>query len=241
MMACGLVGGMGNGITGTMNTYFYLYFWELPPQTTAWLIVVSIPAALLGATLTPALSKRFGKKVAMVGLFLVTVVTGLAPMTCRLTGFFPPNGSPWVFVILLGDAFVTATLGLMGLVLLSSMVADCGGGRGGHHGQTVRGPAVLGQQPGSEDIARRGRLRRDAVAHGRPLPGPYPTGRGGPSLMRHLALLYLPIVAILGVVATLILLLYRIDRVKHERNLTALAARNLAVLPETLAGGSLSD
>ncbi len=241
MMACGLVGGMGNGITGTMNTYFYLYFWELPPQTTAWLIVVSIPAAFFGATLTPALSKRFGKKVAMVGLFLVTVVTGLAPMTCRLTGFFPPNGSPWVFVILLGDAFVTATLGLMGLVLLSSMVADVVEDAAVTTGKRSEGLLFSANNLVPKISLAVGGFVATLLLTAVHFPVHAQQGRVDPSLMRHLALLYLPIVATLGVVATLILLLYRIDRVKHERNLTDLAARNLAVLPETLAGGSRSD
>ena len=56
MMACGLVGGTGNGITYTMQTYFYLYFWELSPQTRGLLVLAGLPAAIFGSMLTPMLS-----------------------------------------------------------------------------------------------------------------------------------------------------------------------------------------
>jgi GPH family glycoside/pentoside/hexuronide:cation symporter len=232
MMACGLVGGMGNGITGTMNTYFYLYFWELPPQTTAWLIVASIPAALFGATLTPFLSRWYGKKHAMVGLLLVSVVTGLAPMSCRLLGFFPPNGSPWVFIILLADAFVTATLGLMGIVLLSSMVADVVEDAAVSTGKRSEGLLFSANNLVPKISTAVGGFVATVMIALVHFPTHAQQGSVAPGLMRHLALLYLPVSAGLGTIACLILLFYRIDQATHEKNLAVLAEQGLAHLPE---------
>jgi len=36
----------------------------------------------------------------------------------------PPNGSPWLIVILFSDVVLTLTCALIGLVLVTSMVAD---------------------------------------------------------------------------------------------------------------------
>jgi Na+/melibiose symporter-like transporter len=233
MMACGLLGGIGNGVTGTMNTYFYLYFWELPPQITAWLVVVSLPAALLGSFLTPFLSRRFGKKVSMVGLFLVTVVTGLLPMGCRLLGFFPPNGSPWVFIILLADAFVSATLGLMGYILLSSMVADVVEDAAVTTGRRSEGLLFSANNLVPKiSLAVGGFVGTLLLAFVR-FPTHVQQGAVDPAIMRHLALLYLPVSATLGTTATLILLFYRIDQTRHEQNLAALADRGLVNPAET--------
>ena len=50
-------------------------------------------ASVLGVFLAPFLAKRFGKKRAMIALFSVSVVTSMLPISARLLGLMPPNGS----------------------------------------------------------------------------------------------------------------------------------------------------
>ena len=42
----------------------------------------------------------------------------------KLLNLMPPDGSPWLFAILLTDAFITITLVITGLIIISSMLAD---------------------------------------------------------------------------------------------------------------------
>jgi len=55
-------------------------------------------------------------------------------------------------------------------------------------------------------------------------------GSVDPDIMRHLALIYLPAVALLSGTSIAVLTLYRIDRATHERNLERL--RDAAALAE---------
>jgi len=231
MMACGLVGGTGNGITYTMQTYFYLYFWELSPQTRGLLVIAGLPAAFFGSMLTPMLSRRLGKKYAMILLFMLTVVIGLAPMTFRLLGIFPPNGSPWVFAILFGDTFAAAALAMMGYVLLSSMVADVVEDAAVATGRRSEGLLFSANNLVPKlSVAVGGFLATLMLAAVR-FPVHAQQGSVDPAIMRHLALLYLPTAAILAVISILVLLLYGIDQKKHEQNLATLSEQGLANLP----------
>jgi Na+/melibiose symporter-like transporter len=235
MMACGLVGGTGNGITYTMQNYFYLYFWELPPQTRGLLVLAGVPAAFLGGMLAPRLSRWLGKKFAMVALFMMTVVTGLAPMTFRLIGLFPPNGSPWVFVILFADTFVAGALAMMGYVLLTSMVADVVEDAAVTTGRRSEGLLFSANNLVPKlSVAVGGFLATILIAAVK-FPVHAQQGQVDPAIMRHLALLYLPTAAVLAVISILILLGYGIDQNKHEANLVDLAGRGLVALPEAEA------
>ncbi|MGH6997843.1 MAG: hypothetical protein ACREEO_06590, partial [Phenylobacterium sp.] len=53
-------------------------------------------------------------------------------------------------------------------------------------------------------------------------PAHAPAGSVGPEVMRHLALIYLPITFGMNMLSILVLVFYRIDRETHERNVAAL-------------------
>jgi Na+/melibiose symporter-like transporter len=243
MMACGLVGGTGNGITYTMSNYFYLYFWDLSPQTRGLLVLAGVPAALIGGIAAPRLAKRMGKKYGMVTLFMLTVATGLAPMTCRLLGFFPPNGSPWVFAILFADTFVAAILAMMGYVLLTSMVADVVEDAAVKTGRRSEGLLFSANNLVPKLSVAVGGFLATLLLAAVNFPIHAQQGSVDPAIMTRLATLYLPIAASFGVISILILLGYGIDQKKHEANLADLAGRGLVGLPEDdvealLAGGA---
>lgn len=233
MMACGLVGGMGNGVTYTMQNYFYLYFWDLSPQTRGLLVLAGLPAALFGGVVAPQLARRLGKKYAMVTLFMLTVVTGLAPMTCRLLGFFPPNGSPWVFAILFADTFVAGALAMMGYILLTSMVADVVEDAAVSTGRRSEGLLFSANNLVPKLSVAVGGFFATLMLAAVRFPVHAQQGAVDPMIMRRLALLYLPTAAILAIISILILLGYGIDQKRHEANLTDLAERGLVALPDS--------
>jgi Na+/melibiose symporter-like transporter len=245
MMACGLVGGTGNGITYTMTNYFYLYFWDLTPQTRGLLVLAGVPAALIGGLAAPPLAKKMGKKYGMVMLFMLTVASGLAPMSCRLLGFFPPNGSPWVFAILFADTFVTAILAMMGYVLLTSMVADVVEDAAVKTGRRSEGLLFSANNLVPKLSVAVGGFLATLLLAAVKFPIHAQQGSVDPAIMTRLATLYLPIAASFGVISILILLGYGIDQKKHVANLADLAGRGLASLPEDeaaaiLGGGPLA-
>lgn len=230
LMASGVLGGAGLGITSALQNYFYLHLWGLQPQTIGVLAPGGLLASVIGVFLAPALSARFGKKRAMIGLLAFSVVCGLVPISGRLLGIMPPNGSPWLLAILFGDVVLTAACGLIGLVIVASMVADVVEDQQVKSG--ARSEGVL--------FAFNGLVPKFTGGIGAFIAGSlislvhFPThampGTVDPDIVRRLALYYIPCVILLNGGSVVVLQFYRIDRETHERNVARL--RDAAALAE---------
>lgn len=63
-------------------------------------------AALIGIVLGPWLSRRFGKKWAAVGMFTALILVSITPVSLRLLGLMPPNGSDIIVAVLLAESLL---------------------------------------------------------------------------------------------------------------------------------------
>ena len=50
-MISGLVSGIAARVGGTLGGYFYLYFWQLPPQMISWMVPLSLLAVFIAAAI----------------------------------------------------------------------------------------------------------------------------------------------------------------------------------------------
>ncbi|MGH6991709.1 MAG: MFS transporter, partial [Caulobacteraceae bacterium] len=119
-----VIGGMGAGLRSGLSIYLYTHFWGLEPQQFGILIPLGSVGSIIAVFLATPLGRRFGKKPAMIGLFLISVFLFAAPFVLRLVGWFPVNGSPWLMPLLALDAMVTAAVAVVGFILAGSMIAD---------------------------------------------------------------------------------------------------------------------
>lgn len=223
VMLSGLCSGIAFGMTGALSQYFYLEFWGLTAAHISYLALASVLASVSGVAAAAPASKAFGKKRAMLGLFTLSTITAAMPILLRLLGVMPPNASPWVFTILWADAFVATTLAIAGYIIISSMVADIVEDAAVKTG--VRSEGLL--------FAANGLLPKFTAGIGVFLSGvlltfvAFPShaaaGSVSPDIMRHLALVYLPITFGMNALSILVLVFYRIDKETHERNVAALA------------------
>lgn len=223
VMISGLCSGVATGLTNALSQYFYVELWGLDAKAVSLIAVAGVAASLSGVALAAPASKLLGKKRAMLTLFTISVITGALPQLLRLLGLMPPNGSPWVVTILVGDLFVSTTLGITGYIIISSMIAD-----------VVEDAAVkTGVRSEGLLFAANGLLNKFTAGFGVFLSGllltivAFPThaapGTVGPDIMRHLSLIYLPITVAMNGLSLFVLVFYRIDQETHERNLATLA------------------
>ncbi len=222
LMLSGVLGGVGGGITQGLSIYLYSYFWALTPQQFGLLVPLGSIGSILAVFLAPPLGRRFGKKAAMIGLFSFSVITAAGPLFLRLIGVLPANGSPWIIPILAIDGIVTATVAIVGYILVGSMMADVVEDAAAKSG--VRSEGLL--------YAANGLVPKLTAGVGAFIAGllltivhfPAHAAKGGvdPAVMRHLVLIYLPTSVALSVTAIAVLGLYRINRQVHERNLATL-------------------
>jgi Na+/melibiose symporter-like transporter len=237
LVGANTLGGTGLGITTALQNYFYIDLWGMNPQQIAFLVPGGLVASLLGIMLAPVISVRFGKKRAMLGLLAFSVFAGLVPIGGRLLGIMPLNGSPLIFWILLVDYILTATVGMMGIVILTSMVADVVEDQQVRSG--IRSEGVL--------FAANGLVPKFTTGLGAFIGGILITlagfksgvapGAVPPEVVHRLALFWLPCSIIFSGGSVLTLSLYRIDRNMHERNVATIAeAAALAEEAHLVAG-----
>ena len=230
LMASGVLGGSGLGITTALQNYFYLHLWGLKPQMIGPLAFGGLLASVIGVFLAPALSRRFGKKRAMIGLLASSVLAGLLPISGRLLGLMPANGTNLLYGLLFADVVLTSTMGLIGLVIVASMVADVVEDQQVKTG--IRSEGVL--------FAANGLVPKFTIGLGAFIAGGlislvgFPVkavpGTVDPEIVRHLALYYIPCVILLNGGSVAVLLFYKIDRAAHDRNVASL--REAAALAE---------
>lgn len=230
LMLSGLVGGVSLGLTSGLSTYFYIHLWGLKSQQVSYIIAGGLIASLLGVTLAPLMSRLMGKKRAMILLFSISLVASLIPIGFRLLGWMPPNGTPLLLGLLIGDYVVTTTLGLMGFIIVTSMVADVVEDNAVRTGQRSEGLLFAANSLLSKCTTGVGAFTAGALLSLVQFPAHAAPGSVDPDIMRHLALIYLPAVALLSGTSIAVLTLYRIDRATHERNLERL--RDAAALAE---------
>jgi Na+/melibiose symporter-like transporter len=115
---------MAGGVSGNLSIYMSTYFWELQPDRILFIVMMQFLSALIGAALAPALTRRFGKKRAALGLIGAAITLGPAPILLRLLELFPGNESAWLLPILMVHGLIEVSLAVMIGITTSSMMAD---------------------------------------------------------------------------------------------------------------------
>ncbi|MEM7100429.1 MAG: MFS transporter [Pseudomonadota bacterium] len=111
------------GTNQAFEIYMNTYFWEFGGeqlQYMGWTAVGGLAAFL---TVIP-LQKRFDKKVLLVGCSVLIMFVTAVPVTLRLLGLAPENGTSGIVVLVVGTVTVNAYLATVALTMFGSMLAD---------------------------------------------------------------------------------------------------------------------
>jgi GPH family glycoside/pentoside/hexuronide:cation symporter len=243
IMVSGLISGVASGISDSIGPFMNYYFWGLTPQVASVLVAFAAPVAMLGVVLAPLLSRALDKKRTMITVFALSMFAGVIPVSLRLLGLAPPNGSVWIPVMLAVDLTVAGTLGLIGLVIMGSMVADVVEDSAVKTGVRSEGLLFAARGLLPKITGGVGGLIGNLMLEFARFPAAAETGKAvvvDPAVMRHLALLSLPAAVVLNVIAIGVLGFYRINRSSHEANLEALrlAAATVGGPPTALPTGA---
>jgi Na+/melibiose symporter-like transporter len=223
LMASAVASGVAGGVNAALSPYITLYFWGLPPQVAGLMLFAYAPAVFFGAVYARRVSVRFGKKPAMIGLSAISLVTSIIPISLRLIGVMPPNGSPWLIPILIADQFLVVFLSIMSGIIVASMFADLAEDNAVRTGARAEGLlfALHGLIP--KISAGAGAFGGSALVALVRFPTQAQQGTVAPAILHALGLAYLPLTATLYAVSILLIAFYRIDQTTHETNLARLA------------------
>jgi GPH family glycoside/pentoside/hexuronide:cation symporter len=230
LMMAGIVASIAVGLNSGLGLYVTTYFWELTPKQISYLVSFGFVSAILGVSLATPASKWLGKKKAMLALFTISAIAGSIPIPLRLIGLMPANHTDALLAALFADGVVRDTLGIMGFIIVASMMAD-----------VVEDIAVKsGRRSEGLIFAANGLLQKCVTGFGTFLSGlmlgwaHFPQGaiqgHVAQPILRHLVLIFVPVSVSCNAIALIILTFYNIDRAAHQRNLERL--RDAAALVE---------
>jgi len=222
-----VVGGVlyyaGLGTYVALWVYIYSYFWEFTSEQVS---IIVIPMALSALILPPAMARwavgREKKAVAITGL-LGAMAVNVVPISLRLLGFFPENGSEALFSIMLVAGFFESILFLVFDICWRSMIADL----------TERTELETGRRNEGVISSTITFATKCADALGTLIAGillsliAFPTetavGDVPPDIITKLGLIYGPVVFLIWMGVILSISRYRISRSRHQEMLEQLA------------------
>ena len=218
----GIVGAIATGMRQGLDFYISAYFFELTPAQMSYLAAAALFAAFAGVGLAPAISKPFGKRNSMIGVFFASLFASVAPIAGRLLGLLPPNGTHALFMIVLAFTFISLTLGLTGFIIVTSMMADVVEDAAVETGQRSEGLLFAANGLISKCVTGVGTFFSGLILAWVSFPQHATPGQVDPAILHHLGWTFVPIVTVFSAISIAVLMYYDIDRSRHLSNLDQL-------------------
>ncbi len=225
----GLFAAIAQGTAFSLAFYFSTYFWQLSPEGTAILTADAYISSAVALAAAPYLAKRSGKKIAGSILLATSVFIGFIPMMLRLLGYFPDNGSDWLVPLLFLDGLIRGSFGITAAILITAMLTDVVEDAAVKTGRRSEGLFFAFTSLIQKAISGVGVMVAGLVLSFIAFPVGSKPSDVDPEIIRNLALVYMPVLAILYGIAVTILQGYKITRESHEENLRLLKLKTQVV------------
>jgi glycoside/pentoside/hexuronide:cation symporter, GPH family len=210
------------GVVTNLNFYFSTFFWELTAREIFLLTAVLVPGPLVAMFLAPYLGKRFGKREAALGLWAISMVVNWAPISLRLFKLFPENHSPTLLPTLMVFGLFGNILAVTCAIIVSSMLADVVEDSQLRTGRRAEGLFFAANSFVAKSVSGLGGLIGGVILTLVRFPAHASLGNIDPSVIRHLALVYVPTVVSMYLLAMGTVAFYSITRGSHEDALAEL-------------------
>jgi GPH family glycoside/pentoside/hexuronide:cation symporter len=227
-LVAGMLGATSTALYQGLAIYFSTFMFHLPSSNIMVLILTLVVSAPIAFLIAPAASRRWGKRGACMALFFSSLLFTHGPIILRLIGAFPQNGSPFLLPSLILSGGLSGILSMGGFILSTSMIADIV-----EENQTKTGRRSEGLLFSSDQL-----LNKVVSGMATILPGlllaavQFPAGAKpetlDPEVMRHLALIYVPLATVLSIISIGMWRFYKISHDDHLRHLEIAEALAMA-------------
>jgi glycoside/pentoside/hexuronide:cation symporter, GPH family len=219
LVGAAIFGTVAISIGATLLVYFNTYFWQLSTKQIGLFGFVGLIAAFVSPLLAGPLSKPLGKRNAALLFYFACVILTAAPISLRLLGWFPPNGTTLLLVLLFLERSLSVLMGIACLILFSSMMADVVDDSARKTGRRSEGLffafiGFIGKLLSGAGTAVAGQVLQFA--------GMAQAGTPSPEAIHRLAILYLPCMVLFYGIGIVLLSRYRISRELHQENIRIL-------------------
>jgi len=213
------------GARNGLEIYFGLYFWELRQSQLATLATMSVTGGFLGVFLAPVIGRTLGKKHGLIAVFATAILVHITPVSLRLLGLAPANGTTELLWLLYGEEIINATFAAATAILLAAIIADVVEDAEVKTGRRSEGLLLSANALFRKMIQGMGIFIATSVLAFIDFPEKAERGQVAPEVLRNLGLAYIPTIVGLYGIAIGLLFTYNISRTKHQANLDKLAER----------------
>ena len=221
------------GVEQGVGTYYNEYLWQWKPEQIAPFALFTALSVIVTVSLAPLIARGRDKKNIAVGIFLFTVAVGPLPVLLRLldlsygTSLSPDNGSDLLWVILLVHTCTMSSLGALGFVFIGSMGMEIVEEVQKRTGRREEGLLGTVNSFVHKLIGAGGVLISGAIISlvGFDDPAADPAQLYGGQTIIEFGWIHVALSFTLPIFSTVMVLLYDIDRGKHEGHLDALGYR----------------
>jgi Na+/melibiose symporter-like transporter len=224
LMVAGVLFNLATGLVYALNIYLSTYLWQLNNKQISLLTLGVFLSVIIAFTIALPLSRWMGKRTAAIGLFIAGVIVSSVPLALRLLGLFVANSSPALIPLLFFFATIGTSLAIASSILLISMLADVVEDSELKTGRRSEGLFFAGSSFMQKAASGLGLFASGIVLSVAHFPAHATPGHVDPAIIRHFALIYLPLTALLYIAASALIGFYPITREGHEENLRRLAA-----------------
>jgi GPH family glycoside/pentoside/hexuronide:cation symporter len=220
-LTVGVAGGLGMALYLYNTTYFFGFSGEQIAVTGVGVLIS--PAIAYWAA--PYFGKHYGKKNAAIGAILVNIALYPIPYILLLTGYWPELGS-WLGLYIYSIFIVVEVVcGIIGGVLLDSMMADVVEDSEVTTARRSEGLFYAARGFAAKAISAGGIIGAGTIISLVGLDGVTSVEQVTYEIRLSLALLFLPLYCVLFLAGLYIVSRYRIDRQGHGSNLEQLSER----------------
>ena len=221
------------GVEQGVGTYYNEYLWQWKPEQIAPFALFTALSVIVTVSLAPFIARGREKKNIAVGIFLFTVAVGPLPVFLRLldlsygTSLSPDNGSDLLWMILLVHTCTMSSLGALGFVFIGSMGMEIVEEVQKRTGRREEGLLGTVNSFVHKLIGAGGVLISGAIISlvGFDDPAADPAQLYGGQTIVEFGWIHVALSFTLPIFSTVMVLLYDIDRGKHEGHLDALGYR----------------
>ena len=220
-LTVGIAGGLGTALYLYNTTYFFGFSGKQISVTAIGVLI----SPMIAYWAAPYLGKQFGKKRAAIYAILVNIMLYPMPYVLLLTGYWPELGSWTSLYIYSGFIVMEVICGIVGGVLLDSMMADVVEDSELKTARRSEGLFYAARGFAAKAISAGGIVGAGTIVSIVGLDGITSVDDVTQEIRMNLATLFLPIYCGLYLLGLVIVSKYRITREDHDAHLAQLNAR----------------
>jgi glycoside/pentoside/hexuronide:cation symporter, GPH family len=224
LMLSGIFFYMAVGLVFALNFYVLTYFWMLTSSQLSVIALATFVSVFLAFFVSPAISRRLGKKIASVVMFLFGLAISMMPLGLKFLGLFPANFSKDLLPALWGFTVVSGIFTIGASIMIVSMLADVVEESEAVTGRRSEGLFFAGSAFMQKVVTGFGLLASGLVLWAAGFPDNAVPGKVDPAIIDRFLLIYVPLDVVLFVIGFAVIWFFPITRESHRETLRTLAA-----------------